>query len=97
MRIASRKLVEPACALEPMPVEPHHSKGAGSMKPDDALCFDVYVRTRTAVVTLVREVSLRTAHVLARHHADTRGHPVFIRNCATSAVVSVGPSAARRT
>lgn len=56
--------------------------------------FDVYIgtRTRTAVLMLVRQVSWRTAHVIAHHHADTRGESVFIRNCATRAVETVGPS-----
>jgi hypothetical protein len=62
------------------------------MGTSDELCFEVYVRTRQAVVTLVREVSFRTAHVLARHHADTRGETVYIRNRVTSAVETVGPS-----
>ncbi len=61
------------------------------MGRSDELCFEVYVRTRTAVVTLVREVSFRTAHVLARHHADTRRQPVFIRNRATRDVETVSP------
>ncbi len=51
--------------------------------------FDVYVRTRTAVVTLVREVGLRTARVVALHHAETRRRPVYIRNCVTKAVETV--------
>jgi hypothetical protein len=63
------------------------------MGTSDALCFDVYVRTRQAVVTVVREVSFRTAHMLARHHADTRGQTVFIRNRVTRAVETVGPTA----
>lgn len=61
------------------------------MYDGNAHSFDVYVRTRTAVVTLVRDVSWRTAHVIARHHADTRGDSVFIRNCATKAVETIGP------
>jgi hypothetical protein len=63
-----------------------------SMTPDDEMLFDVYVRTRHAVVTLVREVGLRTARVLARHHADARGVPVYIRNRRTSAVETVAPA-----
>lgn len=59
---------------------------------DDEHSFDVYLSTRTEVVTVVRKVSWRTAHVIAHHHADTRGHPVFIRNCATRAVETVGPT-----
>jgi hypothetical protein len=55
-------------------------------------CFEVYVRTRSAVVTVIRDVSFRAAHVLARHHADMRGQPVFIRNRTTMAVETVGPS-----
>jgi hypothetical protein len=58
----------------------------------EEMSFEVYVRTRSAVVTLVREVSFRTAHVVARHHADTRGQDVFIRNRLTKAVETVGPS-----
>ena len=66
------------------------------MHDGSALCFDVYVRTKTTVVTLVREVSFRTAQVVARHHADTRGQDVFIRNCATRAVETIGPTAPQR-
>jgi hypothetical protein len=58
----------------------------------DEQWFEVYVRTRTAVVTLVREVSHRTAYVLARHHADARAQPAFIRNRATRTVETVHPS-----
>lgn len=50
--------------------------------------FDVYVGRST----LVREVSLRTAYVIARHHADARRQPVCIRNRATEAVDIVGPT-----
>ena len=64
------------------------------MHDGNELYFDVYVNTTTADVTVVREVSFRTAHVVARHQADTRGQPVFIRNCATRAVETVGPTAA---
>jgi hypothetical protein len=59
----------------------------------DELCFEVCIPTRTAVLTLVREVSFRTAYVVARHHADTRGQTVFIRNRATRAVETIGPAA----
>ena len=59
----------------------------------DELCFEVCLPTRTAVLTLVREVSFRTAYVVARHHADTRGQTVFIRNRATRAVETIGPAA----
>jgi hypothetical protein len=56
------------------------------------LCFDVYVRTQGAVVSIIRDVSWRAAHVVARHHADDRRQPVYIRNRATMAVETVGPS-----
>lgn len=65
------------------------------MRGFSELNFDVYLQTRTSVVTLVREVSFRTAHVIARHHADTRCQPVFIRNCATRAVETIGPTPQR--
>lgn len=61
------------------------------MRQSSEHCFDVYVGTNTAMVTLVREVSWRTAQVIARHHADTRRQPVFIRSCATRAVETIGP------
>lgn len=54
------------------------------------LCFEVYVRTHTTDVMVVRDVSFRTAYVVARHHANTRGGPVFIRNRATRAIDTVG-------
>lgn len=66
-----------------------HMRGIGELN------FEVYFQTRTSVVTLVREVSFRTAHVIARHHADTRGQSVFIRNCATKAIETVGPNPQR--
>lgn len=53
--------------------------------------FDVYVYTRTAVVTLLRQVSDRAACVVARHHAEALGKPVCIRNRATGAVETVAP------
>ncbi len=62
------------------------------MVMDAELSFDVYVRTRTAVVTIIRDVSWRAAHVVARHHADGRMQPVYIRNRATKAVETVGPT-----
>jgi hypothetical protein len=61
------------------------------MTPEDAMCFDVYMRARNAVATVVREVGLRTAHVLARHHADARGVPVCIRDRRTSVVETAEP------
>ncbi len=59
----------------------------------DELCFEVCIRTPAEVLTLVRDVSFRTAYVVARHHADTRGQPVFIRNRARRAVETIGPAA----
>jgi hypothetical protein len=56
------------------------------------LSYEVCVRTRSSVVTVIREVSLRAAHVVAHHHADTRGQSVFIRNRVTRAIETVGPS-----
>ena len=58
----------------------------------DELCFEVCIHTRTAFLTLVRDVSFRTAYVVARHHADTRGQSVFIRNRATRSVETIGPA-----
>jgi hypothetical protein len=63
------------------------------MRIDGGNRFDVYLGTTTAVLMLVREVSWRTAHVIAHHHADTRGQPVFIRNCATRAEEIISPRA----
>ena len=57
----------------------------------DGPCFDVCVRTRTADVTLVREVSLRAAYVVACHHAELQAQPVFIRNRATRAIETITP------
>ena len=62
------------------------------MRKDELLSFEVFVRNRAESVTVVRDVSFRTAHVLARHHADTRGQTVYIRNRTTRAVETVGPS-----
>jgi hypothetical protein len=62
------------------------------MGASDELCFEVYVRTREAVVTVVRQVNFRTAHALARHYADKRGEPAYIRNRLTYAVETIGPS-----
>jgi hypothetical protein len=62
------------------------------METSEEARFDVYVRTRSAMVILVRDVSLRTAHALARGHADTHGRPVFVRNTKTRAVETVAPS-----
>lgn len=62
------------------------------MGAKDEQCFDVYVRSRWAVVTVVRHVSFRTAHSVARQRADEDGQPVYIRNQVTSAVETVWPS-----
>jgi signal transduction histidine kinase len=67
-------------------------EGVGAMNSMEDLSFEVYVRTPSRVVTIVRDVSFRTAHVLARHHADTRQQPVYIHNRSTHAVETVGPS-----
>jgi hypothetical protein len=63
------------------------------MRTDVDLSFDVYVRSSGAVVTIISDVSWRAAHVVARHHADDRRQPVYIRSRSTKAVETVGPSA----
>lgn len=54
--------------------------------------FDVYVRSRSAAVAVVREVSFQTAHVVARQRADQSGQPVYIRSRETSAIDAVWPA-----
>jgi hypothetical protein len=63
------------------------------MRTDDDLSFEVYVRSSGTVVSIIRDVSWRAAHVVARHHADDRRQPVYICNRSTKAVETVGPSA----
>ncbi len=57
------------------------------MGTDEEACFDVYLRTRVAVVTVVREVTFSAAQLVARRHAKSSGKAMYIRDGRTRHVV----------